>query len=231
MYLIDGFWTSITFVVSFLTLSPVQGPSGKEQAPLLTSSDALHHENLRGPIFKPPGGRLTGPGSNFTCDYTNMPGWSNCSTPSNRGCWLRNDKTGEEFNISTDYEDTNQTPIGIHRTYYLNITDGSYNADGLDFTQAKLFNGTYPGPWIQACWGDVRICFSNAMYFCCHTFEICYIILTILTECHNHRQQHTQEQWHQCSLARHSAMEDYGKFVCSFKRSVGLATLWPNPSF
>src|ERR1700733_2349497 len=92
-------------------------------------------------------------------------GWSNCSTPFNRGCLLRNDETGEEFNIGTDYEDTNQTPIGIHRTYYLNVTDGWYNADGLNFTQAKLFNGTYPGPWIQACWGDVRIYFSNTMYF------------------------------------------------------------------
>lgn len=165
MHLVDSFWTSITYVVSFLTLSPVQGPSGEEQALLLTSSDALHHENLQGPIFKPPGGRLTGPGSDFTCDYTRMSGWSNCSTPFNRGCWLRNDETGEEFNISTNYEDTNQTPIGIHRTYYLDITDGWYNADGLNFTQAKLFNGTYPGPWIQACWGDVRIYFSSTMYF------------------------------------------------------------------
>src|SRR5947208_326134 len=53
-------------------------------------------------------------------------------------------------------------------------------------------------------------------------------MLTRLTECHNHHQQHTQEQWHQCSLARHSAMEDYGKCVCLFNRKcVGLAILWP----
>src|SRR2546421_12226320 len=53
-------------------------------------------------------------------------------------------------------------------------------------------------------------------------------MLTRLTECHNHHQQHTQEQWHQCSLARHSAMEDYGKCVCPFNRKcVGLAILWP----
>ena len=57
MHLIDSFWTSITYVVSFLTLSPVQGPSGDEQVPLLTSSDLLHHENIRGLLFKPSNGR------------------------------------------------------------------------------------------------------------------------------------------------------------------------------
>ena len=164
MHLIDIFWTSITYVVSFLTLSPVKGPGGKEQAPLLTSSDALHQGNLGGPIFKPPGGRLTGPGSDFTCDYSKMVGWSKCTTPYNRGCWLRNKKTGIEYNINTDYEDTNQTPIGITRSYVLNVTDDWINADGLNFTEGKVFNGMYPGPWIQACWGDVRIHFSNTMY-------------------------------------------------------------------
>jgi hypothetical protein len=154
-----SFWTSITYVLSFLTLSPFEGPSGEEQAPLLPSSDR-HHGYRKGPIFKPPGGRPRGPGSEFTCDYSNMPGWSNCSSPENRGCWLKNDTTGAEFNISTNYEDTNQTPIGITRKYVLNITDSWINADGLNFTEAKIFNGMYPGPWIQACWGDVRI------YFC-----------------------------------------------------------------
>jgi hypothetical protein len=162
MHLIDRFWISITYVVSFLTLSPIKGPGGEKQAPLLTSPDAL---NPRGPIFKPPGGRLTGPGSDFTCDYSKMVGWSHCSTPYNRRCWLRNDKTGIEYNISTDYEDSNQTPIGTVRKYVLNVTDDWINADGLNFTEGKIFNGMYPGPWIQACWGDVRIRFSNTLYF------------------------------------------------------------------
>jgi hypothetical protein len=200
MHLIDSFWTSITYVVSFLTLSNVKGPGGEEQAPLLTSSDdALHQGNPRGPVFRPPGGRLTGPGSDFTCDYSKMVGWSHCSTPYDRRCWLRNDKTGIEYNIHTDYEDTNQTPNGTIRKYVLNITDDWINADGLNFTEGKIFNGMYPGPWIQACWGDVRI----------HFFEICRTILTILAECHNHRQQPTQEQWHQYSLARDSTMVEY----------------------
>ncbi|KAI9770556.1 MAG: hypothetical protein M1840_003146 [Geoglossum simile] len=107
----------------------------------------------RGPIFKPPGGRLRGPGSSFTCNYSAMVGFSSCSTPTNRACWLRN-QAGFEYNINTDYEDTSKTPIGIHRTYYLNLADGWINADGMNFTEAKIFNKTYPGPYIQACWGD-----------------------------------------------------------------------------
>ena len=162
MHLMDRVWTSITYVVSFLTLSSVKWPGSEEQAPVLTSSNALNQPNLRGPVFMPPGGN---PDSKFTCDYSSMLGWSSCSTYDNRGCWLKNDKTGLEYNISTNYEDTDQTPIGIHRTYYLNITDGWYNADGLNFTEAKLFNATYPGPWIEACWGDVCIYSSKTKYF------------------------------------------------------------------
>lgn len=161
MYLIERFWVSITYVVSFLTLSPFEGPGAEQQGPLLGSPDALREGYDRGPIFKPPGGRLTGPGSEFFCDYSKMVGWSNCSTPHNRACWLKNDKTGFEYNISTNYEDTNWTPIGIHRTYTMNITDDWINADGLNFTYAKIFNNTYPGPWIQACWGDVRLTFPR----------------------------------------------------------------------
>ncbi|KAI9690379.1 MAG: hypothetical protein M1822_009341 [Bathelium mastoideum] len=74
-----------------------------------------------------------------------MVGWSDCSTSDNRGCWLKNDETGAEFSISTNYEDINSTPTGINRNYVLNITDGWVNADGMNLTEAKLFNNTYPG--------------------------------------------------------------------------------------
>jgi hypothetical protein len=152
MHLLERFWASVTYIVTFLTLSP--GPGGNEQAPLLGSPDGY-----RGPIFKPPGGRLTGPGSDFVCDYSNMKGWSSCTAPDNRGCWLRN-FNGTEFNISTNYESL--APIGITRHYELNVTDDWVNADGINFTYAKIFNGMYPGPWIQACWGDtVNITVNN----------------------------------------------------------------------
>ena len=45
-------------------------------------------------------------------------------------------------------------PLGITRNYTLELTDGWWDADGLNFTAAKLFNNKYPGPWLQACWGD-----------------------------------------------------------------------------
>ena len=156
MHIADKFWTSVTYVVSILTLSPVPESVDRGQVPLLSSTSGIQEDTVAGPIFKPPGGRPAGPGSDFDCDYTRMPGWSPCSTPDNRACWLKDSKTGAEYNISTNYEDTNQTPIGIHRNYTLDITDEWLNADGMNFTEAKLFNGTYPGPWIQACWGDVR---------------------------------------------------------------------------
>ncbi|KAH0565296.1 hypothetical protein GP486_001316 [Trichoglossum hirsutum] len=165
MLLIDQVWTCITYVLSSLTLSPFTGLDGVEQALLPSPSSSPHYERPRGPIFKPPGGRLKGPDSEFTCDYSAMVGFSNCSTPFNRACWLRN-KAGFEYNINTDYEDISQTPIGIHRTYYLNITDNWINADGMNFTEAKLFNGVYPGPYIQACWGDtVSIIVENHLSY------------------------------------------------------------------
>ncbi|KAH7026696.1 multicopper oxidase-domain-containing protein, partial [Microdochium trichocladiopsis] len=110
------------------------------------------------PKFRPPGGH---PGAKFTCDYRNMKDWYPCSTPMNRGCWLRH-PNGSEFNIHTDYE--NQAPIGIDRYYTLDVHDSWLNPDGLNSTQSKLFNNTYPGPWIQACWGDrVHINVTNHM--------------------------------------------------------------------
>ena len=204
MHLTNIFWTSITYVTNLLTLSPSEGLSGNEQAPLLSSFDTIHSKSLRGPIFKPPSGTLTGSDSNFTCDYSSMVGFSNCSTAEDRGCWLRNE-TGFEYSISTDYEDVNLTPIGIHRTYYLNVTDQVINADGLNFTEGKVFNATYPGPWLQACWGDVRVqsVLIHSPYFHLTTN---ITVLTISTDRYRHRKERPQTQWDQHSLARHSPM-------------------------
>jgi hypothetical protein len=145
----DGWWTSITYALSFLTQSPFRGPAGDGQSSLLLSSEAVPR---KGPIFLPPGGK---PGSTFHCSYPKMTGFEFCSTPENRGCWLRNPKSRVEYNIHTNYEDPKWTPIGITRRYYLDLTDEWLNADGENFTEAKLFDKMYPGPWIQACWGDV----------------------------------------------------------------------------
>lgn len=102
------------------------------------------------PVFRPPAANPDD--HEFVCDYSAMEGWFPCSIPENRECWLRNRK-GQEFNIHTDYEKF--APVGITRHYVLNVTEGSINADGQLFDNAKLFNKTYPGPWLEACWGDV----------------------------------------------------------------------------
>ena len=152
MHLIGRLWTTVTFFVDWSTLWPVSAP-GSRQYPISGVSDSsfhVAHEDY--PIFKPPGGRPLGPGSDFRCDYSNMPGWYECSTPEDRECWLRH-PDGREYNIYTDYE--NDAPIGVDRNYVLELNDGVINADGINFTAAKLFNNTFPGPWIQACWGDV----------------------------------------------------------------------------
>jgi Multicopper oxidase len=173
MRLFERIWASATCVLNFLTLSPVNPTAGELQGPLLSSPGVPHHQRPKGPIFRPPGHGEEAPDSKFTCDYSNMPGCVPCSTPEDRTCWLKCDN-GVQYDINTNYEDTNQTPIGIHRTYYLNITDSSYNADGLNFNEGKFFNATYPGPWIQACWGDVRISLLPYIILLAFHFPVCH---------------------------------------------------------
>lgn len=90
-----------------------------------------------------------------------MVGWEPCSTPYDRSCWLRRTLDGKQLDINTNYEE--ERPIGITREYEIVLEDSWFAADGLNFTAAKLFRQTfptpdddnrYPGPWIQACWGD-----------------------------------------------------------------------------
>jgi len=38
--------------------------------------------------------------------------------------------------------------------YTLFVSEKTINADGVPNPDGKVFNNTYPGPWIQACWGD-----------------------------------------------------------------------------
>ena len=146
-------WTGVTYFLSVVTLSPVHD-GVNNQMPLSVSfpsrvSAVAPVEPTNYPKFVPPGGSPEDP---FVCEYPQMPDWEPCSTPADRTCWLRHKRTGERYDIHTDYE--NDAPIGIQRNYTLNITDSWFAADGLNFTDAKLFNNTYPGPWVQSCWGD-----------------------------------------------------------------------------
>ena len=139
----------IASIISTLALSPLQdGVDG--QRPLLVASDVTPDMNVgKGPSFSPPGGFADYP---FECKYPNMTGWEACTNSTDRGCWLRRKSDGKKYDIYTDYE--NDMPKGIERPYSLELKDGYVDADGMNFTTAKLFNNLYPGTWIQACWGD-----------------------------------------------------------------------------
>lgn len=161
MRLTDKLWVALADVLTWITpnnFDPRQ-EVGSVQQPLLDSLEwpvgpstldtGATTSGTGDPIFKPPTGRPED--TDFRCDYTAMAGWRPCSSPSNRECWLRH-PDGREFNIMTDYE--REAPIGVQRNYTLVVNDGWINADGRNLTEAKMFNNTYPGPWIQACWGD-----------------------------------------------------------------------------
>lgn len=165
-------WEGVVHFFTFVVQKPLGWHNDLPQ-PLLPGSLAVP-EDPDYPVFKPPSGRLgSGHDAQFVCEYPDMVGWESCSTPNSRDCWLRH-KNGSEFNIHTDYvragsptrdhlkaafeintSQENRKPQGIDRHYTLDIKDGWFNADGLNFTDAKLVNESYPGPWIQACWGDV----------------------------------------------------------------------------
>ncbi|KAH7121144.1 multicopper oxidase [Dendryphion nanum] len=128
---------SRSFILSLSLLKTTTFVSGRALEP-----------RQRGPNFIPRTVTTDFPG----CEYPD--GWVGCNTDSNRGCWVR-DPTGKEYNITTDYE--TEWPIGKERTYNLTINESTWNGDGTPKNFAQLINGVYPGPLIQACWGDTVI--------------------------------------------------------------------------
>ncbi|KAE9571468.1 Laccase [Colletotrichum fructicola] len=72
-----------------------------------------------------------------------------CNAPDSRGCWM------DGFDINTAYED--KTPdTGITRQYELVLTEHTTftGGDGMSKNTAMLINGAFPGPTIEADWGD-----------------------------------------------------------------------------
>ncbi|KAF4445755.1 hypothetical protein F53441_10504 [Fusarium austroafricanum] len=160
MTLIERVWHACVSLVAWLTMWPTADyGSHSPQHPLGRPVTHVETADLDFPIFKPPPGD---PGDyEFQCEYPEMTDFVQCSIPENRECWLRH-PDGREFNIHTNYE--NFAPKGIMRHYTLNITESSLNADGQNFNEAKLFNNMYPGPWLEACWGDtLNITVINSM--------------------------------------------------------------------
>lgn len=64
------------------------------------------------------------------------------------------------LSINTNYEDS--WAQGIHREYWLNVTDQTISADGCLKSEGKVFNSTYPKPPFGVCWGnDLTIHVTN----------------------------------------------------------------------
>jgi hypothetical protein len=154
MQLMERLWAVVISVVSTFSLSPLLDGRGAQtalQLPLPVSPVTQTKDNpcakVDYPCFSPPGAP-----DDFFCKYPKLKGWKDCSHELDRRCWIRETKTGRQLDINTDYE--NIWPDGITRNYNLDLADSWWAADGLNFTEAKLFNNSYPGPWIQACWGD-----------------------------------------------------------------------------
>lgn len=152
MRITSSVWECITYLTNLLSFSGIHLTSDQQPLPGIINRPLTDGHNDPGyPIFKPPGGRQKYNDSDFLCEYPDMKGWEFCSVPGDRECWLRH-PDGRRFDIHTDYE--NNAPHGKDRYYELEVTDGEYNADGLIAKDVKLINNQYPGPWIQACWGD-----------------------------------------------------------------------------
>ena len=152
MTLSGRFWSAVTYLTSWLTISPFQDYS---QRPLLAPLNGHAHHDMIGDDyvgFPPPGKGPSWAGGDFKCEYPEMEreGWIPCYEE-DRQCWLRH-PDGRRFDINTDYE--HSAPKGVDRHYEFEITDGWWNTDGLNSTGMKLVNAQYPGPWVQACWGD-----------------------------------------------------------------------------
>ena len=167
MKFLNSCWMSLLELYNALTLSSTL-PNSSIQPSLQGAGFNLPPTSYDydGPVFEAPSSPEREP---FKCDYTAMNNmnveWANCSRSDNRGCWLRNKKNRSQvYDINTNYEDPKQVPKGVLREYVLDIGRKELNLDGITMPNGVVFNNSYPGPWIQACWGDdVQVTVINSL--------------------------------------------------------------------
>ncbi|RMZ89598.1 hypothetical protein DV736_g3178, partial [Chaetothyriales sp. CBS 134916] len=110
-----------------------------------------------GNILKNATNYLPYPLANFTTPNgtpANLP--KGCKNgPCSRGCWGK-------YSIDTNYyEDSPRT--GMTREYWLDAINNTVSPDGYEMG-ALTFNGTIPGPLIEADWGDERETYTYRFY-------------------------------------------------------------------
>ncbi|KAF2675871.1 multicopper oxidase [Lentithecium fluviatile CBS 122367] len=131
---------SLASFLALLGATPFVGASPVASASLPRTEIAPRQASLPPNEFEPRPG--------FKCKAPE--GWQFCNAADKRECWVR-DKNGKEYNIKSDYED--EVPEGTSREYSLEVTEATISPDGYP-KLAQLINGIYPGPLIEACWGD-----------------------------------------------------------------------------
>ncbi|KAI0019770.1 multicopper oxidase [Xylariomycetidae sp. FL0641] len=97
--------------------------------------------------------------SSIVCSYPDLEaqGWELCNSEISRDCWIRNPQEEQpvftQYDVRTDYEQ--DWPVGVTREYWLEVVGNpEFTPDGFPKTFGAYFNGTYPGPTLEACWGD-----------------------------------------------------------------------------
>ncbi|KAK3937427.1 putative laccase precursor [Diplogelasinospora grovesii] len=192
---IDSVWSGIVYVFNIFTFSSPgngdvsQRPLVSQDTPVSSSAGGakpyVHHA---GPLDSLPvrtagsgevnyvlddGTPVVGTPKNgqdgtiaLNCPYPNMTDWLPCHAPDDRGCWLRKKDGTKRIDINTSYEDPDNVPMGITRYYYLDVSEQPIAPDGMTMEHGKVFNRNYPGPWIEACWGDtIEITVKNNLRY------------------------------------------------------------------
>lgn len=168
----------IVYTATFFSLPLHEHIGDDSEQPVLSFENDRISQNY--PKFPAPNGPDS-PDEDFICKYPELGNdWKSCSTPENRHCWLKS-SDGHNFSIHTDYE--TMYPPGVLREvhnhshysplftdpylqYWLVVDNKTINGDGIDNPYGKVFNQTYPGPWIKACWGDlIRVHVTNKLRY------------------------------------------------------------------
>jgi len=130
----------------------VYHPDDFKEVPLRTGGKEFSYVHKNYPVVGTPKNDQDGEKGGLLCHYPDMSGWEPCYSDQNRSCWLK--KGSQRIDINTDYEDPEKVPKGIVRKFHLEVSEQPISPDGTTMEHGKVFNRRYPGPWIEACWGD-----------------------------------------------------------------------------